>query len=465
MNNRILKLLATPALVFLTACTTVAPFPTTLDQVANSAPAQRSLAVEQWQTEQGADVRFVASPNLPIVDVRVVFDAGSARDGDLAGVASMTSAMIGEGATGMTVDDIARGFEDLGVIFGSASYRDMAVVEMRSLSDSQYLDPAIDLFAQVVGKADFPYRSLERLRAQRLTSLQQDRQIPGPQVSKAYYQLLFGDHPYGHPSEGTEESVARIERQHLRAFWQQYYTAANAVIAITGDLSGEEARDLARRISSILPQGDAAPTLPQATTLTEQQVLHLPFPSAQTIVMVGNQSIWRGHPDWVALYVGNHILGGGGFGSILTDVVREEKGYVYGIGSGFSPMAAAGPFTVQFSTGNDTASDALAVTLSLIDEFVEAGPTDQQLEDAVANIIGSFPMQYAENDDIVGHLAAIAFYDLPLDYLQWFEGEVRQLTVEDVREAMQRNLDPANLAIVTIGPESPAPAADETAAQ
>ena len=455
MNILILRCLAIVALLGLSACSSLQPFPTTLDQVTESAPAKRNLPIEQWQTEAGSKVLFVASPYLPIVDVRLVFDGGSARDGDLPGVASLTSALIGEGARGLTVDDIARGFEDLGVNFSSGSYRDMAVVEMRSLSEPEYLDPAIDLFSQVVGRADFPARALERIRAQHLTGLQQEKQVPGPQVGKAFNRVLFGEHPYAHPSDGNEDSVARIKRADLVSFWQQYYAAGNAVIAITGDLTRDEAQAMAARISAALPAGGAAPALDRATPLAEREIRHLQFDSAQTIVLMGNQSIWRGHPDWVPLYVGNHILGGGGFGSILTDVVREEKGFVYGIGSGFSPMAAAGPFTVQFSTGNDTAEEALAVTLELINEFVEQGPTEQQLDDAVANIVGSFPLRNAENDDIVGQLGAIGFYNLPKDYLQWFEREVREVTVEEVRDAFRRNVDPSTLAIVTIGPSAP----------
>ena len=444
------------AIAALWGCSSIQqPFPSSLNDVAQSAPAQRELPIEQWHTDAGSKVLFVASPNLPIVDVRVVLDGGSARDGDLPGVASLTSALIGEGASGLSVDDIARGFEDLGVNFASSSYRDMAVVEMRSLSDSEFLDPALDLFARVIGKADFPPKALERIRAQRLTGLQQEKQVPGPQVGKAFNRVLFGAHPYAHPSEGNEESVASIKRADLVNFWRRYYTGGNAVIAITGDLTRAEAEALAARVSSALPAGDAAPALDRATPLTVREVTHLEFDSAQTIVLMGNQSIWRGHPDWVPLYVGNQILGGGGFGSILTDVVREEKGFVYGIGSGFSPMAAAGPFTVQFSTGNDTAEEALAITLELITDFVEKGPTQKQLDDTIANIVGSFPLRNAENDDIVGQLGAIGFYDLPSDYLQWFEAEVRKVTVEDIRAAFQRNVDPATLAIVTIGPKAP----------
>ena len=135
--------------------------------------------------------------------------------------------------------------------------------------------------------------------------------------------------------------------------------------------------------------------------------------------------------------------------------MRQKRGYVYGIGSGFSAMAAGGPFQVQFKTANENADDALTLTLDLIREFVEQGPSQAQLEQARANILGSFALSTADNSDIIGQLGAIGFYDLPLDYLQWFNRQVRQVTVADIREAFRRTLDVEDLAIVSIGPEAP----------
>jgi zinc protease len=227
------------------------------------------------------------------------------------------------------------------------------------------------------------------------------------------------------------------------------------VIAMVGDLSRSEAEEIAAQISAALPAGSAAPELPQAEALSERKREHINFPSAQTHILLGNQATWRGNPDHVALHVGNQILGGGGFASILTDEVRQKRGYVYGIGSGFSAMAAGGPFQVQFKTANENADEALTLTLDLIDTFVEDGPSQAQLEQARANILGSFALSTADNSDIIGQLGAIGFYDLPLDYLQWFNRQVRQVTVADIRDAFRRTLDVGDLAIVSIGPEAP----------
>lgn len=453
MKQLMISMLAALAMA-LSGCSSLGSFPTSLSAVEASVPAQRQLDIQKWQTAEGATVLFVASPTLPMLDVRLVFDAGSARDGDKQGLASLTSALFGEGTADKSVGEIARGFEDLGAQFSSSSYRDMAVVELRTLTAPEFFAPAAELFIEVASRPSFPDSALKRIREQTLIGLQQQQQVPGPQVSKAFNRALFGDHPYAHPSSGDEDSLPQIKRTDLQAFFQRYYAAGNMVIAMTGDLDRAAAEALAARISAALPKGERAPALPRASATVAQQQ-HIEFASSQTILMLGEQSIWRGHPDWVPLYVGNQILGGAGFASILTEEVREKRGFVYGIGSAISPMAAAGPFSIQLQTANDNADEALAVTMHLLQEFVSNGPGPERLEAARESLIGNFALTAAENDEIVGHLGAIGFYDLPLDYLDQFEQQVRTVTAEQVREAFQRNIDPASLAIVSIGPKAP----------
>jgi len=137
--------------------------------------------------------------------------------------------------------------------------------------------------------------------------------------------------------------------------------------------------------------------------------------------------------------------------------VRQERGYVYGISSGLHPMAAGGPLTINLQTRNRQAGEALGLTLSLVKDFVAEGPTEEQLRKARDNIRGNFARSTASNSDIVGQLAAIGFYDLPLDYLEWFREQVNQTSVADVKQAFRKHLKPENLAIVSIGPEKPEP--------
>ncbi|AJD46555.1 hypothetical protein S7S_00655 [Isoalcanivorax pacificus W11-5] len=438
-------------------------FPTTLEAVTQAEPGRRQLDIRQWQTDSGSRVLFVHTGQLPMLDVRMLFDAGSARDDGQPGLASLTNAMLDQGADGLDVGDIARGFEDLGASFGNSSHRDMALLTLTSLSAPEFRDPALALMRRVLHAPSFPEDALARLRTQMLQGLRMQQQVPGPQLSRAFNALLFGEHPYATPSGGTPESLPGITRDDLVAYYQRYYTAQNAVIALVGDITEDQARDIATQLSAALPQGERAVRLPVAATLTERHTTHIDFPSSQTHISLGNQLISRGHPDYVPLYVGNHILGGGGFSAILMDEVRQKRGLVYGVYSGISPMASGGPFTVSLQTANDNADAALKLTLELISDFVANGPTDEQLQLAVDDLTGSFALATASNSDIVGQLGAIGFYDLPLDYLDEFQQAISDVSAGDIRDAFQRHLVPDNLAIASIGPRAPDPArASET---
>lgn len=437
-----------------------ASFPTTAAKVREAEPAAPALAIQSWHTEQGARVLFVPSDALPMLDVRLVMNAGSARDDGQPGLAALTSALLGEGADGLSVDDIARGFEDRGARFSTGSYQDMAVISLRTLTRPEWMEGAVALLARVIGQPSFPTPVMDRIRTQMMQGLRMDQQVPGPQVQKAFQATVFGDHPYAHPASGTLETLPRIEQADLQRFYQRYYAAGNAVIALVGDISRAQAERIAGQLSAALPQGPAAPALARAQRLRERVVKHLDFPSSQTHILIGNQATWRGNPDHAALYVGNYILGGGGFASLLTREVREKRGFVYGISSYFKPMAAGGPFLLQLQTANDNADQALGVTLEILDDFVNHGPSEEQLANAKANILGSMALATADNSDIIGQLGAIGFYDLPLDYLQQFNRQVKAVTVADIQQAFRRALDPDQLAIVSIGPQAlrlPAP--------
>tara|TARA_B100000614_G_scaffold262432_1_gene295897 strand:- start:32529 stop:33944 length:1416 start_codon:yes stop_codon:yes gene_type:complete len=432
-----------------------AGFPTSARQVSQAEPAAPELAIQSWQTDQGAKVLFVPSEALPMLDVRLVMHAGGARDGDQPGLASLTSALIGEGAEGLSVDDIARGFEDRGASFSTGSYQDMGVISLRTLSRPAWRDDAVDLLARVIGQPTFPQDALDRLRTRALQGLKMEKQVPGPQVEKAFQRVVFGDHPYGHADSGTLESLPGITREDLRRFHERYYAAGNTVIALVGDVSRERAEAIAAELSAALPEGGPAPEMPRAEKPAARVTEHLTFPSNQTHILIGGQATWRGNPDHAALYVGNYILGGGGFASLLTQEVREKHGYVYGVSSYFQPMAAGGPFRLQLQTANDNADQALGLTMGILRDFIANGPTQEQLDNAKANILGRRALETADNGDIIGQLGAIGFYDLPLDYLQRFNRQVKAVTVADIREAFQRALDADRLAIVSIGPEAP----------
>uniref|UniRef100_UPI00403887B7 M16 family metallopeptidase n=1 Tax=Pseudomonas bambusae TaxID=3139142 RepID=UPI00403887B7 len=443
---------------------TPADAPKAIDKAANTleslkeldgkAPARRSLNIQSWNTAEGARVLFVEAHELPMFDMRLLFAAGSSQDGATPGIALVTNAMLNEGVKGKNVSAIAEGFEGLGADFGNGSYRDMALVSLRSLSAPEKREPALKLFSEVVGKPTLPSDSLARIKNQLLASFEYQKQNPGKLAGDELFTRLYGNHPYGHPSMGTAKSITPITLAQLKAFHAKAYAAGNAVIALVGDLSRADAEAVAAQVSASLPKGPAlaktvAPTEPKSGET------HIEFPSKQTHLMLAELGIDRADPDYAALSLGNSILGGGGFGSRLMTEVREKRGLTYGISSGFTPMQAQGPFIIGLQTRAELSENTLKLVKDVTRDFLENGPTQKELDDAKRELAGSFPLSTASNSAIVGQLGAIGFYNLPLSYIEDFMTQSQSVTVEQIKTVMNKHLDVDKLVIVTAGPTVP----------
>lgn len=431
--------------------------PTGLQSLAEAAgkqPGHRQLGIQRWKTAEGARVLFVEAHELPMFDLRLIFAAGSSQDGDAPGLAMLTNAMLNEGVPGKDTSAIAAGFEDLGADFSNGSYRDMAIAGLRSLSEQDKRDAALKLFDQVIGQPTFPEEALARIKNQVMAGFEYQKQNPGKQASLALFKRLYGEHPYAHSSDGDEKSVPKISAAQLRAFHQKAYAAGNTVIALVGDLSRAEAEAMAAQVSAALPKGPALPPMP-APEVPKAGISHIEFPSKQTHLLLAQLGITRNDPDYAALYLGNQILGGGGFGTRLMDEVREKRGLTYGVSSGFTGMQARGPFSIALQTRAELSEGTLKLVQDILRDYLKNGPTQKELDDAKRELAGSFPLSTASNGDIVAQLGAIGFYDLPSDYLETFLSQVQALDVAQVKAAMQRHIDPDAFVIVTAGPTVP----------
>lgn len=233
--------------------------------------------IDDWYTHNGARVLFVNAPELPMVDVRVVFDAGSARDGNTAGLAEMTNTLLNDGAGAWDADQIAARLESVGAKLGFGAARDMAWVTLRTLTDPEAYDRAVGTLAVVLGQPTFEQDDLERNRKAMQTALRVGEQEPGTVAEKAYFHALYRDHPYAIPSDGTSASLEAITREQVVAFYRQYYVAKNARVAIIGALDRPQAEALAERVVGELPSGESAPGLPPVPKLQQGIEIHTPF--------------------------------------------------------------------------------------------------------------------------------------------------------------------------------------------
>lgn len=422
-----------------------------LAAMSNQDPVTRNLDIQEWRTAAGTKVLFMAAPELPMFDLRLTFAAGSSKDQQAYGLAGLTNAMLNEGSGKLDAGQIAARFEDLGAEFSSGSYRDMAVVTLRSLSDPKLSAPALELFSTVVAQPSFPTDSLARIKNQLLAGFEYEKQNPGKLASLALFEQLYGEHAYAHPSAGDAQSIPTITRQQLQDFHRNYYTAQNAQIALVGDLTLAQAKAISEAVSSSLPSGPAAAVTAKPVASGAAKT-HIEFPSSQTHILLAQLAVERGDPDYPALFLGNQILGGGGFGTRLMEEVREKRGLTYGIYSSFSPMQTTGPFMINVQTRAQLSEATLQLVQDLLRDYIANGPTEAELADAKRESLGSFPLSAASNSAVVGQLAAIGFYDMPLTWMSDFMQDLQTLTVADVHAAFKRHLDPEQLVIVTAGP-------------
>lgn len=407
--------------------------------------------IQHWQTEQGTRVYFVQTPSLPMVDIRVAFDAGSARDGDQFGLAALTSAMLDTGAGEWNADEIANRFESVGAAFSAGISEDMAWLSLRSLTQKDLFDKAFETFQTILSKPSFNEDDFQREKSRTLAGLKHREESPGAIANIAFHKALYHDHPYAHPEEGMVETVAGFEADDLKAFYKQFYVAANAIVVIVGDIDQKQAKQLAEKLVGDLPVGEKPAEIPPVALPTKSTMQHIEFPSTQTHVLSGLPGVHRKDPDYFTLYVGNHIFGGASLVSKLFDEVREKRGLAYSAASQFVPLYREGPFVMSLQTRNDQTKKAIEVMNATLKDFIENGPSEAELDAAKKNITGGFALRTDNNSKLTDYVTMIGFYQQPLDYLDAFPAKVEAVTVADIKDAFQRRVKPEWLQTVTVG--------------
>ena len=410
-----------------------------------------AIDIQEWQTDNGMRVLFVEANEIPMLQVSVAFAAGNTRDPDeKLGLASLTSALLDDGAGELEADQLLGALDSMGIEFGSSSSRDMSRVSLKTLTDTPILDRAVDLFATIVSVPLFPSDALERERRRALVGLQRHRQSPDSVASEAFWAAMYPGHVYGRFGAGSEESLASITRDNIVHFHGRYYVARNGVMVLVGDVNRSTAERIAERVSSGLPAGEPAVPIPPVQDAEAVENM-IDFPSQQSHVSLGHPAVERGNEDYIPLYVGNYTLGGSSFVSLLGEEVRENRGLAYSVYSYLNPMYRRGPFVVGFQTRNDQRDMTIELAREIVTRYIEEGPTQEQLDSAQRHITGAFPLATDSNSKVAGFLLSVAFYDLPLDYLDTYIARVEAVTVEQVRDVLQRHIHPDKFVQIVVG--------------
>lgn len=421
------------------------------------------LPIQHWTEGSGAKVYLVESPVIPMVDVQIDFDAGTRRDpAGQSGLAGAVAMMASKGvkalgnAPALDENGLGEAWADLGANFEAAADNDALHYTLRSLTDPPLLDQAARLAARQIGEPSWPADLWPRDRARWSASIKESLTRPSTVAAHAFGAAVYGSHPYG--VRTTAETLARINVADMQAFHAQHIAACRAKVSIVGAVTRAQAQTLVATLLSLLPASTGCAPLPpvgEIAALTAPAEQNIPFTSAQAHVLIGQPGFQRRDPDFVALLVGNHILGGGGFVSRLTNEVREKRGLSYSVYSYFASGLHAGAFTVGLQTRPDQATQAVQVSRDVIARFVAEGPTEAELRAAKDNLIGGFALRIDSNKKLLGNVANIAWNDLPLDYLDQWTKKVEAITVADVRTAMAKKLQPERMVTVVVGGKQP----------
>lgn len=412
-------------------------------------PASAATRVERVVSPGGIEAWLVRETATPMLAMEFAFRGGAAQDPvGKEGVANLVASTLDEGAGDLDSRAFQERMEQLALQLSFSASRDLVTGSVRTLTANR--DAAFDLVRLALTQPRFEQVDLDRVRQAVMAQLRREQTDPNAIASRLFSEVAFPGHPYGRPARGTMTSVSSITPADLGAYHRRILSRDTLKIAVVGDIDAATLGRLLDRVFGALPaRGERAdvPVVTMAGT-GNRRVVELDTP--QTIIQFGLPGPLRKDPDFIPLFVLNHILGGGSFTSRLWTEVREKRGLTYSIGTGLNPLDAAGLFGGQTSTRNDRAGESLAQIETEIRRIAAEGPTAEELEKAKTFLVGSYLLRFDTSQRIAGQLLAIQLDDLGIDWIDRRNGIIEAVTMDDVRRVARRWLT-GDLLVTMVG--------------
>ena len=387
--------------------------------------------------------------SLPFVTFQLLINSGSWKDfqGE-EGLSYLTARGLLLGTTKRKVTTIHEELDFIGAGLSSSSGRDYATLRLKVLKKD--LDKGWDLFMDVLTQPTFPEEEIKREVEKTLAAIQSAEDQPDVVAEKEFQKTLFLNSPYGHPVEGTKESLPRITREAIVRFYRAYYHPNNAILTIVGDITGDEVKTKLLPSLAKWPMAEI-PKVPFKTSFTkDQKTVKIDRGITQANIIIGHAGVSRDNPDYYALMVMNYILGGGGFSSRLTEEIRNKRGLAYSVESFFDTGKYPGSFQIVLQTKNSSAREAIALSLQGMERIRKEMVSEKELEGAKKYLIGSFPMRLNTQGKLTGFLTQVEYHGLGLDYPEKYPSLIRSITREDVLRVAKKYLNPKNTILVVV---------------
>jgi zinc protease len=421
-----------------------------LAAVPSGLSANDGIEIQPVTSPGGITAWLVEDDTIPLIAINFSFEGGAAVEpDDEAGLAYFLAGMLDEGAGDLDSQAFQQRLADLSIRMSFNAQRDHLQGSLQTLSENR--DEAFGLLGLAITGPRFDAEPLERVRRQILLQIRQDEEDPGSIASQAWMRTMFGDHPYGRPVKGRAETVAAIQADDLEDLRQRLFARERLHIAVVGDIDAET---LGRLLDETFGDLEAVADLPEvaeATAIEESLVEVVDRNIPQSVIRFGHEGIKRDDPDFIAAYMVNSILGGGGFGSRLMQEVREDRGLVYSVFSSLQPMEYGGILYGGAGTQNERAAETIEVVRQELARMAEEGPTEEELDEAKTYLTGSYPLGFDSNTNIASRLLSIQQDDLGIDYVNRRNDMIEAVTLEDARRVARRIIDPHRLVVTVVG--------------
>jgi len=409
---------------------------------------------QSFALANGLRVLYLQRPNLPIISAQLVVDAGlAAGDPSLPGVSAFTAAMLEEGTTSRSSQQLSDELDRLGAAYAAQTGRDVTSLEVDALARN--FPDALALLADMAQHPAFPADEIERQRKARLSTIAESREHGTALADAAFARALYGPaHPYGTSAIGTEASVTRIREADLRSLWQRNFRPDNAALIMVGALDVPNLKALVeRQWGEWRPVGAAAAAsaAPAKPVTSAARVIIVDMPDApQTVLRIGRIGTVRTTPDFAALQVLNEAFGGA-FTSRLSLDLREEKGYTYGVGSRFSYGRMPAPFSIRTSVRSDVSAPAVKEVFSELKRVTASPLAAEELKRARGSLTQSLPGLFETNEATAGSFSDLFVYGLPLDYYRKLPVQFNAVKAPTVDALARRYFDSASMVVIAVG--------------
>ena len=422
-------------------------------------PAAAKIEIERVVSPGGIEAWLVEDHLVPVIAVRFAFRGGSAVDPvGKEGLAEMASSLQDEGAGELDSEAFQRRLTDLAITLSFNAGRDTYGGALKTLTENR--EAAFELLRLALNAPRFDAEPVERIRSQILVVLAREAEDPDAIAGRNFRRRVFPGHAYGREPRGTPDTVRAITADDLRGFVARHLARDNLVVGVTGDITARALAPLLDRTFGALPSAARIPPVAETKPVASGRIEVVEKDIPQSVVVFGHEGLKRDHPDYIAAYVLNYILGGGGFTSRLTEEVREKRGLAYSVYSYLQPMQRAALMVGGVATENARAGRSIELIRNEWRRMRDSGPTADELDQAKTYLTGSYPLRFTSTGRIARILVGVQLDHLGIDYIDRRNGLIEAVTLADIRRVANRLLDPDALSFTVVGRPDGLPAGD-----